>query len=119
VTARVLVVSRENKALNRNYINKFIWKPALRLAGIAPTRDQMMHAGRHLYASAQLEGGTNIRALSEYLGHSDPGFTLRTYTHLMPEAENKAKRAVDALFERLDEVADDPLCGPDVAREAL
>jgi hypothetical protein len=37
----------------------------------------------------------------------------------MPEAEDKAKRAVDTLFERLDEVADDPLCGPDVAREAL
>jgi hypothetical protein len=26
--------------------------------------------------------------------------------------------AVDLLLERLDEVADDPLCGPDVAREA-
>jgi hypothetical protein len=37
----------------------------------------------------------------------------------IPEAEDKAKRAVDLLFERLDEVADDPLCGPDVAREAL
>lgn len=79
----------------------------------------MMHAGRHLYASAQLEAGTSIRALADYLGHEDPGFTLRTYTHLMPEAEDKAKRAVDALFERLDEVVDDPLRGPDVARGAL
>jgi hypothetical protein len=26
---------------------------------------------------------------------------------------------VDTLVERLDEVADDPLCGPDVAREPL
>lgn len=93
--------------------------PALRLAGIEPARDQMMHAGRHLFASAQLEAGTSIRAVSEYLGHADPGFTLRTYTHLMPEAEDKAKRAVDLLFERLDEVADDPLCAPDVARETL
>jgi integrase len=119
VTANLLVISREGKALNRNYINRNIWKPALRLAGIDPTRDQMMHAGRHLFASAQLEAGTSIRALAEYLGHNDPGFTLRTYTHLMPEAEDKAKRAVDTLFERLDEVVDDPLCGPDVAREAL
>ena len=116
VTAGVLVVSRESKALNRNYINRNIWKPALQLAGIAPTRDQMMHAGRHLYASAQLEAGTSIRAFAEYLGHSDPGFTLRTHTHLMPEAEDKAKRAVDTLFERLDEVADDPLRGPNVPR---
>ena len=119
VTANLLVISREGKALNRNYINRNIWKPALRLAGRDPTRDQMMHAARHQFASAQLEAGTSIRALAEYLGHNDPGFTLRTYTHLMPEAEDKAKRAVDTLFERLDEVVDDPLCGPDVAREAL
>ena len=83
------------------------------------TRDQMMHAARHLFASAQLEAGTSICAVAEYLGHSDPGFTLRTYTHLMPEAEDKAQRAIDTLFERLDEVADDPLRGPDVARKAL
>ena len=119
MTARLLVVSRETKALNRNYINRNIWKPALRLAGIDPRRDQMMHAARHLFASAQLEAGTSIRGVAEYLGHSDPGFRLRTFTHLMPEAEDKAKRAIDTLFERLDEVADDPLCGPDVARKAL
>ena len=35
------------------------------------------------------------------------------------EAEDTAKRAVDALFERLDEVVDDPLRGPDAARGAL
>lgn len=57
--------------------------------------------------------------MAEYLGHIDPGFTLRTHTHLMPESQDKAKRAVDTLFERLDEVADGPLCGPDVARKAL
>ena len=43
----------------------------------------MMHGARHLYASVQLEAGTSIRALAEYLGHADPGFTLRTYAHLI------------------------------------
>lgn len=78
-----------------------------------------MHAGRHYYASVQLEAGTNIRALAEYLGHSDPGFTLRTYTHLMPTAQDKAKRAVDDVFERLESAANDPLCGPAVARPGV
>jgi len=78
-----------------------------------------MHAGRHFYAIAQLEGGTSIRALAEYLGHGDPGFTLRTYTHLMPQSQDKAKRAVNDVFERLENGAADPLCGPDVAPEAL
>ncbi len=118
VEARLFLTSRESAALNRNYINRSVWKPALRAAGMTSSRDQGMHGGRHFYASVQLEAGTSIRALAEYLGHADPGFTLRTYTHLMPESQDKAKRAVDAVFERLETVANGPLCGPDVAQEA-
>jgi integrase len=57
-----------------------------------------MHALRHFYASVLLDGGESIKALSEYLGHSDPGFTLRTYTHLMPTSEDRTKKAIDAVF---------------------
>ena len=56
-----------------------------------------MHALRH-YASVLLDSGENIKALAEYLGHSDPGFTLRTYTHLMPNSRDRACRAIDAAF---------------------
>ncbi len=73
VTARLFLTSRESAALNRNYVNRSVWKPALREAGIAASRDQGMHGGRHYYASVQLEAGTSIRALAEYLGHDDPG----------------------------------------------
>jgi integrase len=54
-----------------------------------------MHALRHHYASVLLDGGVSIRAVSEYLGHHDPGFTLRTYAHLMPESEDRACDAID------------------------
>jgi integrase len=43
-----------------------------------------------------LDAGESIKAVSEYLGHSDPGFTLHGYTHLMPTSAERAKRAVDA-----------------------
>jgi len=36
--------------------------------------------------------------MSEYFGHADPGFTLRTCTHLMEESAERTKRAVDAVF---------------------
>ena len=39
-----------------------------------------MHALRHSCASTWLERGVSIKAVSEYLGHADPGFTLRVYT---------------------------------------
>ncbi|MDT5036690.1 MAG: hypothetical protein QOE03_1875, partial [Micromonosporaceae bacterium] len=57
-----------------------------------------MHALRHFYASVLLDGGESIKALAAYLGHSDPGFTLRTYTHLMPSSEERTRRAVDRMF---------------------
>jgi hypothetical protein len=42
-----------------------------------------------------LDAGESIKALSEYLGHSDPGFTLRTYTHLLPSSETRTRKAID------------------------
>lgn len=108
VTATLLFYSRERKALNRNYSNMYLWKPALVSAGVIPdrlpgerfkqSREHGMHALRHYYASVLLDAGENIRALSEYLGHSDPGFTLRTYTHLMPHSQDRARKAIDAAF---------------------
>ena len=55
-----------------------------------------MHQLRHHYASVLLDGGVSIRAVSEHLGHADPGFTLRVYAHLMPDTEDCARAVVDA-----------------------
>jgi integrase len=74
-----------------------------------------MHALRHWYASVLLDAGESIRAVSEYLGHSDPGFTLRTYTHLMPGSTERTRAAVDAAFaagRRVGEAADRALEHP-------
>lgn len=99
----LVVTSREGKALNRNYINTHVWKPALRRAGLPETREYMMHGGRHLWASMQLEHGVGPRALADYLGHADPAFMMRTYAHLMPEASAKAEAAVDAMYANLQQ----------------
>ncbi|MCA1708487.1 MAG: hypothetical protein LC808_36490 [Actinobacteria bacterium] len=64
-------------------------------------------SGRNACATASLhlgfDAGENIKALSEYLGHHDPGFTLRTYTHLMPNSTARTQRAIDGLFGATDE----------------
>src|SRR5260221_1043287 len=41
------------------------------------------HTFRHTCASLLFEKGRNIKQVSEWLGHTDPSFTLRTYVHLM------------------------------------
>ena len=55
-------------------------EPALKAVKVPTTRENGMHALRHWFASVQLEAGTSIKALAEYLGHVDAGFTLRVYT---------------------------------------
>jgi integrase len=94
-TARLLLYTRERKALDRHHFNPYVWKTALAAAGIEPSRANGMHALRHFYASVLLDAGESIKALSEYLGHSDPGFTLRTYTHLLPTSEQRTRQAID------------------------
>jgi integrase len=95
-TIQLLVTSREHKPVNRNHFNAYVWWPALEKVGIPHLRSvNGTHALRHWYASMMLAGGLDIRALSEYLGHSDPGFTLRVYTHLIPSAADTARAAMD------------------------
>ena len=64
-------------------------------AGVEPTRYNGMQALQHFYASVLIDAGESVRAVAEYLGHSDPGFTLRVYTHLFLSSEDRARRAVD------------------------
>jgi integrase len=89
----LLFAMRERKPLNKNYYNTAIWHPALISTGLPVMRSNGTHALRHYCASKWLEYGVSIRAVSEYLGHSDPGFTLRVYTHMMPKSDQKARDA--------------------------
>ncbi|MEU6852773.1 site-specific integrase [Actinacidiphila alni] len=111
ITATLFFSSPEGLSLNRNRFNDRQWRPALRAAKVPSGRDNGMHALRHFYASVLLDAGESIKALSEYLGHHDPGFTLRTYTHLMPASETRTRAAVDRAF-RNAAAAD----GPETAR---
>ncbi|MGY4913696.1 tyrosine-type recombinase/integrase [Streptomyces sp. 900116325] len=113
VTAALIFRSPEGLSLNRNRFNDRQWRPALRAAGVVTGRDNGMHALRHFYASVLLDAGESIKALSEYLGHHDPGFTLRTYTHLMPASETRTRAAVDTVWAA--SVADN---GPETAQES-
>ena len=85
------------QALNRNYFKTYLWRPALTRASIPDLRENGCHALRHFFASTAPARGRD-RAVSEYLGHADPGFTLRTYTHLMEGSSERTKRAIDAVF---------------------
>jgi integrase len=108
VTRLLYFTAAEGGAVWRNAFNAHAWKPALAAAGVIPkpgpgerykeAREDGMHALRHFYASVLLDSGESIKALSAYLGHADAGFTLRTYTHLMPSSETRTRKAVDEMY---------------------
>jgi Phage integrase family len=41
------------------------------------------HVFRHTCASLLFDEGRNVKQVQEWLGHTDPSFTLRRYVHLM------------------------------------
>ncbi|MER5867641.1 tyrosine-type recombinase/integrase [Kitasatospora sp. NPDC002040] len=115
VTFRLLFSNSAGGPVWRSNFNIQDWKPALAAAGLIPVpkagqphasaREHGMHALRHFYASVLLDAGESIRAVSDYLGHSDPALTLRVYAHLMPDSQDRARKALDQLFRRGDSAA--------------
>lgn len=41
------------------------------------------HTLRHTCVSLLFEAGRDVAQVAAWLGHTEPGFTLRTYVHLM------------------------------------
>lgn len=89
---------RERKPTNKDYFNQGIWLPAIVQAGLPRTRVNGMHGLMHFNASMWLEHGVNIKAVSNYLGLLDPGFSLRIYTHLMDKSDEVTKNSFSDLF---------------------
>ena len=111
VTRQLLFTGPLGGIVWRSSFNPDAWKPALAAAGVIPARvkgaeyaaarEHGMHALRHFYASVLLDAGENVKALAEYLGHSDPGLTLRVYAHLMPSSQERTRKAVTRVYQPL------------------
>ena len=99
VRVRLLVTGDGGRLYRGDCFHKVVWQGAFRAAGVEyRNRADGMHALRHFYASTLLAQGVSIKELAEYLGHSDPGFTLRTYTHLVPSSFERARLAIEGVF---------------------
>lgn len=99
--ALLIVTSVRGLAVAANDFNRNYWKDALEAAGVPHARyENGMHDLRHFFASALLDQGESIKAVAEWLGHTDPAFTLATYTHLMPNSDERTKSAIAGIYDR-------------------
>jgi integrase len=56
------------------------------------------HDLRHSGATLLLENGADLKAVSEELGHYDPGFTARTYVHVTSKMQDHLSEIMDDLL---------------------
>ncbi|MBQ2681479.1 MAG: tyrosine-type recombinase/integrase, partial [Eggerthellaceae bacterium] len=57
------------------------------------------HDLRHTFASMMIAGGTDVRTVASYLGHSNVAMTLNTYAEVDPDAKRAAVGKVDDAFD--------------------
>lgn len=85
------------------YGNKAFKKAALKAKCPAGTT---RHDLRHHYASALLAAGESVIAVAERLGHDNAELVLSTYGHLLPNLEDRTRKAVDAAWNGVTEGSD-------------
>jgi integrase len=56
------------------------------------------HDLRHHYASVLLAAGESVIAVAERLGHENATLVLTTYGHLMPDSEDRTRRAIEIAW---------------------
>lgn len=74
-----------------------IFASILRKCNITEVND-IIHSLRHTFATTLILKGEDIKVVSELLGHSDVGTTMRTYYHTIEKQKKKAVRQLDDLY---------------------
>ncbi|GAC1444900.1 MAG: hypothetical protein NVSMB55_22870 [Mycobacteriales bacterium] len=93
--------TRQGKPDRHDYYGTTIFKEAMKEAGLPPGTTS--HDLRHHYATVLLARGESVVAASERLGHEKASLVLSTYGHLMPDSEDRTRKAVDDAWGEPDD----------------
>jgi integrase len=72
------------------------WKPLLKRTALP--LDTRFHDLRHTCATLLLTKGVHPKIVQELLGHSSISITLDTYSHVLPNMQGEAVRAMEDIF---------------------
>lgn len=88
-----LFTTRTGRPYRHDYYESMIFAAAVRRADLTPGTTS--HDLRHHFASVLLAAGESVVAVAERLGHENAALVLSTYGHLMPDSEERTRRAID------------------------
>jgi integrase len=91
----LIFCSETGDPLDRRNVTAHCFKPLLKQAGLPQIR---FHDLRHTCATVLLGRNVNPKIVSEMLGHATIAITLDTYSHVLPNMQSEAAKAMeDAL----------------------
>lgn len=85
------------KPLDVSNFYKWSWRPALRKAELPETLTP--HQLRHGTASILLNQNVPVPVVSKYLGHANPGVTMKVYAHMIDGTSGIAAQGIDAALQ--------------------
>jgi integrase len=91
----LFTTSRGNPYPQLDYVRR-VFRPAVARAGLPV--GTTTHDLRHHYASVLLGAGESVVAVAERLGHENATLVLTTYGHLLPDSEDRTRRAIDQAW---------------------
>ena len=91
-----LFATSTGKPVDVSNFYKWTWRPALRRAGLPETLTP--HQLRHGTASLLLNQSVPVPVVSRYLGHANPGITMKVYAHII---DGTSGMAADGINEAL------------------
>jgi integrase len=93
----LVFASTTGTIINPSNLRNRSFKPLLEHTGLRPIR---FHDLRHTCATLLLSNNVNPKIVSELLGHANIAITLDTYSHLLPDMQESAVRAMEGALKR-------------------
>jgi integrase len=91
----LIFASEAGEPLNRRYITTHRFKPLLKRTRLPKI---CFHGLRHTCATLLLTKNVNPKIVSEMLGHASIAITLDTYSHVLPNMQDSAAKAMEDVL---------------------
>ena len=88
-----IFTTRFSGPYRHDYYGSMIFRAAVSVAGLPA--GTTTHDLRHHYATVLLAQGESVIVVAERLGHENANLVLSTYGHLMPDSEERTRKAID------------------------